>query len=101
MMFSKSVLALGFAVMALPAMAADHAVTIQGFAFEPATLSLAVGDTVTFTNLDGAPHTATGDAFDTGTLKKGKSATVEITEAGDFSYKCNFHPSMAGTVSAK
>lgn len=87
---------------AAPAMAADHAVTIKGFAFSPATLTVAAGDTVTFTNEDGAPHTATaGDgSFDTGTISSGKSATVTIVGAGDHAYKCKFHGSMKGTVSA-
>ena len=101
MKMTNAFLAIGFAVIAMPAWAAEHTVTIKNFAFEPAALSVAVGDTVTFTNEDGAPHTATGAAFDTGTLSKGKSGTVEITEAGEFAYKCNFHPSMKGSISAK
>ena len=42
--------------------AATHQVTIEGFAFVPATLEVAVGDTVVFTNKDGAPHTATAES---------------------------------------
>ena len=82
------------------ARAATHEVTISGFAFSPATLEVAVGDTVVFTNQDGAPHTATGDAFDTGRLNKGESGSVTISEAGSHSYKCNFHPAMTGTITA-
>ena len=80
--------------------AATHTVTIQGFAFNPASLNVAVGDTVTFTNQDGAPHTATAGngAFDTGRLNKGKSATVTIGAAGTHAYICKFHPSMKGTI---
>lgn len=85
------------------AVAADHKVTIKGFRFEPAALSLAVGDTVTFTNEDSAPHTATaGDgAFDTGRLGKGQSATVTVSAAGQHDYTCLIHPMMKGTVTAK
>lgn len=70
--------------------------------FSPASLSVAPGDTVTFTNMDGAPHTATADdgSFDTGRLNKGQSATVTV-EAGEHTYKCVFHPSMKGSVSAE
>ena len=84
------------------AFAADHAVQITGFKFSPASLSVAAGDTITFTNMDGAPHTATANdgSFDTGRLNKGQSATVTV-EAGNHDYKCNFHPSMKGTVSAE
>ena len=65
-------------------------------------LTVAAGDTVTFTNEDSAPHTATaGDgSFDTGRLNKGASATVTIAGAGNHAYKCNFHASMKGTISA-
>ena len=59
-------------------------------------------DTITFTNEDGAPHTATADdgAFDTGRLTKGQSATVTVSASGDHAYKCLVHPSMKGTVTA-
>lgn len=100
---SARMMILTAAVMAaVPAMAADHAVTIKGFAFSPATLAVAPGDTVTFTNEDSAPHTATAadGSFDTGRLNKGGSATVTIGGAGDHAYKCNFHASMKGTISA-
>lgn len=82
--------------------AATHAVTIQGFAFNPAALNVAVGDTVTFTNADGAPHTATAQdgSFDTGTLRRGDSASITIGAAGAHAYKCNFHPAMKGTITA-
>ncbi|WP_127523931.1 cupredoxin family copper-binding protein [Mesorhizobium sp. Z1-4] len=84
------------------ALAADHSVEIKGMKFSPASLSVAPGDTVTFTNMDGAPHTATADdsSFDTGRLNKGQSATVTV-EAGEHTYKCVFHPSMKGSVSAE
>jgi len=84
------------------AQAATHNVTIQGFAFSPASLDVAVGDTVIFTNKDSAPHTATANdgSFDTGTIKKGKSAEVTVNNAGSTSYKCNFHSSMKGLIRA-
>jgi len=53
---------------------------------------------VTFSNLDLVPHTATGDGFDTGTLKKGESRGVTFSEAGDFPYLCTFHRHMKGRV---
>ncbi len=99
-------LALAFAAaltMALPAFAADHAVSIKGMKFNPPTLEVAAGDTITFTNEDGAPHTATAldGSFDTGRLGKGDKAQVKISAAGTFDYKCNIHPSMKGSVTAK
>jgi plastocyanin len=95
-----SLAAMGVAA-ALPARAATtHAVAITNFKFDPADLSIAAGDTVTFTNTDGAPHTATDDAggFDTGTLKKGASADLTFAAAGEFNYHCNFHRNMKGVI---
>ena len=53
---------------------------------------------MTFTNFDLVPHTATGDGFDTGTLKKGESKQITFSEAGDFPYLCTFHRHMKGRV---
>lgn len=86
-----------------PAFAADHLVEIQGMKFSVPALEVAVGDTVTFTNLDGAPHTATArdGAFDTGRLAKGGSATITISEAGTFDYFCAVHPAMKASITAE
>lgn len=88
--------------LAQPARAATHNVTIQGFAFSPASLTVAKGDTVVFTNQDGAPHTATASdgTFDTGRLNRGQSAEVTISSAGTFAYVCAFHGGMKGTITA-
>jgi LPXTG-motif cell wall-anchored protein len=58
------------------------------------------GDTVTWTNRDSAPHTATASngSFNTGTLKQGASASHTFTTAGTIAYICAIHPSMHGTV---
>ena len=91
------------AMLAFPALAADHAVAIKGMKFVPAEITVAAGDTITFTNEDGAPHTATANdgSFDTGRLKRGESATVTIATAGAFDYICKVHPSMKGKVTAQ
>ena len=86
---------------ARPARAATtHQVRIAGFAFDPAELTIAKGDSVQFTNEDGTPHTATADdgSFDTGALGKGKTATVLFKTAGAVPYHCNFHGSMTATI---
>jgi plastocyanin len=81
-----------------PARAAAATVEIRQFKFAPADIEVAVGSTVTFTNLDLVPHSATGDAFDTGTLKKGESKEITFAEAGDFPYLCTLHRHMKGRV---
>lgn len=90
-------------LLASSAYAATHKVMIEGMKFSPAAIDVAVGDTITFTNMDGAPHTATAKdgAFDTGRLSKGQSADVKISSAGVVNYFCAVHPSMKAEVSAK
>jgi plastocyanin len=82
------------------ALAADHAVAISGSAFSPATVTVAVGDTVTWTNSDQISHTATADTgqFDTGTIGNGASVTITFPDAGSFPYHCTIHVQMTGTI---
>jgi len=82
------------------ALAADSAVSIANFAFDPDTVTIQVGDTVTWTNNDGTAHTATaGDgSFNTGNIGPGGSDSVTFDTAGSFAYHCTIHPQMTGTV---
>ena len=88
------------ALSAGAAVAADQSVSISGFAFNPATVTVNVGDSVTWTNNDDVPHTATADngSFNTGQLGSGDSDSVTFKSAGTFAYHCSVHPSMNGTV---
>jgi plastocyanin len=80
--------------------AASHSVTIKNFAFSPGTINVSQGDTITWTNQDSAPHTATGSGgtFNTGNLDEGQSGSATFSNAGTFSYFCAVHPFMKGTV---
>jgi plastocyanin len=81
------------------ALAADQAVAISGFTFSPRTVTVGVGDTVTWTNSDAQAHTATsGSAWDTGAIGGGDSASVTFRSAGTYDYVCSFHPAMTGRV---
>ena len=76
-------------------------VEIVDFSFAPADLSVAVGDTVTFTNGDDATHTATGSGespVDSPDLRAGDEYAVTFEAAGTYEYICKFHPFMAGTI---
>lgn len=103
---SRSILVAGVLalVLVLPlapaALAADHAVDIAGFAFSPQSVTVAVGDTVTWSNADAQNHTATanGGSFDTGTIGGSTSKSVTFSTAGTFAYHCKIHPSMTGTI---
>lgn len=79
-------------------------VNIQNFAFDPLTISVNVGDTVTWKNSDQAPHTATAvdKSFDSGRLNQGQEFSFTFTKAGTFQYVCAFHDRMqAGTIEVK
>jgi plastocyanin len=81
-------------------LAADASVSIANLNFDPATVTVNVGDTVTWTNNDSVDHTATanGGSFDTGSIGNGQSDSVTFTAAGNFPYHCSLHPQMTGTV---
>jgi plastocyanin len=80
--------------------AVDPALTISDFQFTPSTITVHVGDTITWTNNGPSAHTATarGGSFDSGTLHKGQSASHTFTQPGTFAYYCRIHPFMHGTV---
>jgi LPXTG-motif cell wall-anchored protein len=78
--------------------AAAGSVSIKDFSFAPKSITVNVGDTVSWTNTGKQPHTATGSGFDTGTLKQGQSASHTFSSAGTFNYICTIHPFMKGTV---
>lgn len=78
-------------------------VTIRDFAYAPGNLQVPVGATVTWTNYDDAPHTATAKDrdWDTGTLDKGESGSITFRTAGDFTYYCTIHPSMVARLQVR
>jgi plastocyanin len=78
------------------------AVTIANFAFSPASVTIKVGDSVTWTNNDSATHAVVGDGgISSGDLTQGKTYTKKFDTAGSFAYRCSIHPSMTGTVVVK
>jgi plastocyanin len=83
--------------------AADTGVTISDFQFAPASVTIDVGDTVTWTNEGPTPHSATADdrSFDTGIFEAGQSRSHTFDEAGTFAYFCTPHPNMRGTVTVR
>jgi plastocyanin len=86
---------------AKPKPPAGVSATIEGFAFAPATIEAKVGQKITWTNADAAPHTVTaksGGDVDSGTLAQGASFSFTPTKAGTIAYFCAIHPSMVGTI---
>jgi plastocyanin len=83
------------------AAAESVAVEIKDFAFNPAEITVPVGDSVTWTNGDAAPHTATGldrEALQSGAIAPGESFTQTFDTAGTIEYFCEFHPNMKGSI---
>jgi plastocyanin len=79
---------------------ASATVTMGDLFFSPASVSVAVGDTVTWRNTGQAPHNAVANdgSFQTPVLNNGQSASETFSTAGTFSYICTIHPQMKGTV---
>ncbi|MEA2389781.1 MAG: hypothetical protein QOG41_2554 [Thermoleophilaceae bacterium] len=84
--------------------ASSTTVVIKDFAFKPITVTVNVGDTVTWRNDDTTVHTATADdgSFDTGPLSNGSTGQFRFEKAGTFKYHCTPHATtMKATVVVK
>jgi plastocyanin len=94
------VTAAALAFVAPTVIARDRTVRIVDFAYAPRTISIVVGDRVTWVNRDAVEHSATArnGSFDTGLLDEGEARTVRFTQVGRYRYVCTPHPSMTGTV---
>jgi plastocyanin len=80
-----------------------YQVEIRGMQYVPAELSVAVGDTIVWTNRDVLPHTVTSGipapaTFDSKEIGATKQWTLTVTAAGEYSYACTYHPTMHGTL---
>ena len=82
-------------------------VNIQNFAFNPASITIQKGTTVTWVNQDSANHEIVNDAqgtiaqgaiFTSNSLPKGASYSFKFDNPGTFPYHCSIHPSMKATV---
>ncbi len=90
----------GGAACSQTADAGQVAVAIKDFTFGPADVQAKVGDIITFTNNDSAPHTATLDdgACSTGTMNSGASDGLTFTAVGTYPFHCKIHSQMKGTI---
>jgi plastocyanin len=75
-------------------------VSIANFAFAPAEITIAPGESVTWTNDDGAPHGLeyNDGAPGTDVLLPGASFTRRFDQSGTYDYSCSIHPYMTGRV---
>lgn len=70
----------------------------KNFAFVPNTLTVNVGDTVTFKNEDSTDHQVSIDGQDLGTQPSGQSVTWKATKDGTYPVSCLIHPTMTGEI---
>ncbi len=98
--FAMAAGALLFVAMATSASAAVRPVDIVGFKFEPQSVTITAGDTVTWTNRDAAAHSARVNGVGTtAVLTQGQSGSLAFSGAGTFPYDCGIHgAAMMGTV---
>lgn len=93
---------IGVLLAAFPMVArgASATVDIEGFKFQPAAVTIAVGDSVTWVNADSAPHDAVANdgTWLTPTLTTGADGAIVFETVGTFAYRCSIHPEMTGTV---
>jgi plastocyanin len=79
-------------------------VTMKDIKFNPSTVNVKVGDTVTWTNDDSVGHDVTGDGFKSGSagdIQGGGTYKHKFAKAGTFKYRCTVHPGMEGEVVVK
>ncbi len=90
-----------------PQVTGTPTVTIQNFAFSPATITVPRGTTVTWVNQDSASHTIFSDApgpggqgslFSSNSLANGEGYSYKFDNPGTYLYHCSVHPSMKATV---
>jgi plastocyanin len=80
--------------------AATMEVKIDNFSFGPATLTVTVGTTVTWTNRDDIPHTvvSTDGVFKSKVLDTDEKFSYTFSKTGTYPYFCSIHPKMTGKI---
>jgi plastocyanin len=83
--------------------AANTSVEIINFSFQPATATISVGDSVTWTQEDSVTHTSTSDSgvWNSPMLSLNQTFSFTFNTAGNFPYHCSVHPFMTGGVTVQ
>jgi plastocyanin len=78
-------------------------VMIANFSFQPGTLTVKAGTTVTWVNHDDEPHTVSENnkTFKSGALDTDGKFSYKFTSPGTYSYFCSIHPRMKGQIIVK
>ena len=96
------VVAVAIAAAIIPGRAdpAAAAIAIDNFTFNPHSITIKAGTTVTWTNKDDIPHAlaATDRSFKSKTLDTDDRYAFTFTAPGTYPYFCSLHPRMTGTI---
>ncbi len=78
----------------------ENTVLIENLTFNPNSLTVENGTTVTWINNDEVDHTIVedNDLFSSGTLTNGQNFTYTFTTVGTYNYFCGIHPNMRGKI---
>jgi plastocyanin len=87
-----------FGAFSTAAAATTHQIPIARYAYVPATMTVRVGDVVTWTNQDEASHDVAGGTFRSPMLAQGQSWSFTFTQPGTFDYICSVHPDMRAQI---
>jgi plastocyanin len=100
---AAAVLGLAVTGASQPASQATKAVAIRATGFSPATVTIATGDAVKWTNRDTKNHqvVANNGSFASAVIKPGRSYSHRFNTAGTFGYRDALHPSLTGKVVVK
>jgi plastocyanin len=75
-------------------------IEVKNFMFQPTSLTVKVGSTVTWTNMDEEPHTVASSSglFRSSGLDTKDSFSFKFDKAGTYTFVCSIHPQMVGTI---
>jgi plastocyanin len=87
----------------LPTRSTPNEVSLENFSFQPGTLTVKAGTSVTWVNHDDEPHTVNENnkLFKSGTLDTDAKFSYKFTSPGTYSYFCSLHPRMTGQIIVK
>jgi plastocyanin len=90
----------GFRGLLAAQSAAPDRIVVKNFMFQPMSLTVKAGSTVTWTNMDEEPHTvvSSGGVFRSGALDTKDSFSFKFDKAGTYGFVCSIHPQMVGTI---
>ena len=95
-----AILGLGLATSGGQALADDATIKIANFTFDPPTLTVMTGTTVTWVNADDIPHLVAekGGKFKSSALDTNDKFSQTLSTAGTVEYFCAIHPKMTGKI---